>query len=58
MAGKSAEPPAGASQIGPREGEGERVKRDERAGPVAIARHVKADGRALILYTDERHVRR
>jgi hypothetical protein len=24
---------------------------DERVGPVAIARHVKADGRALILYT-------
>jgi hypothetical protein len=26
----------------------------ERLGPVAIARHVKVDGRALILYTVER----
>jgi hypothetical protein len=25
----------------------------ERSGPVAIARHVKSDGRALILYTRE-----
>jgi hypothetical protein len=29
----------------------ERVEPDERVGPVAIARHVKDDGRALILYT-------
>jgi hypothetical protein len=26
-------------------------RREERCGRVAIARHVKADGRALILYT-------
>jgi hypothetical protein len=27
---------------------------DERLGPVTIARHLKADGRALILYTVDR----
>lgn len=27
---------------------------DEHTGPVAIARHVKSDGRALILYTRDR----
>ncbi len=50
-------------QAGPREQEGEReprqergrqdprAEREEREGPVAIARHVKPDGRALIIYT-------
>ncbi len=28
--------------------------RPERIGPLAIARHVKDDGRALIIYTEER----
>jgi hypothetical protein len=46
MAGKPAEPghPERDSQVEP-------PRADERAGPVTIARHVKADGRALILYT-------
>jgi hypothetical protein len=30
----------------------------ERCGPVAIARHVKDDGRALILYTHTREPQR
>jgi hypothetical protein len=66
MAGMSAEPPdsdersVGESlvdsgqQAGTRESEGERGRRGEHAGPLAIARHVKDDGRALILYTDQR----
>jgi hypothetical protein len=29
----------------------ERADETERIGPVAVARHVKDDGRALILYT-------
>jgi|GEM_PF-1571831 hypothetical protein len=36
-----------------RAGRAKRVGPDERVGPVAIARHVKDDGRALILYTRE-----
>jgi hypothetical protein len=30
---------------------GKPAQADERSGPVAIARHLKSDGRALILYT-------
>jgi hypothetical protein len=30
---------------------GDELVRDERTGPVKIARHVKDDGRALIVYT-------
>ncbi|MGD0452489.1 MAG: hypothetical protein ABSB69_02730 [Solirubrobacteraceae bacterium] len=45
MAGKPAEPPPSA----PRGGQ------SERTGPVAIARHVKDDGRALIIYTRDTH---
>jgi hypothetical protein len=30
---------------------GGRLEPAERVGPLAIARHVKADGRALILYS-------
>ncbi len=52
MVGKPAEPPpAGRSEIGWREEEGGHEQRGERVGSVAIARHVKDDGRALILYT-------
>ena len=51
MAGEPAEPPPPGqpSQSDPQ------IDAPERTGPVAIARHVKDDGRALILYTrDER----
>jgi len=59
MAGKPAEPPPpelppeGDTQIDAPEHfrPGERSRPDELCGPVAIARHVKDDGRALILYT-------
>ncbi|MGO9321577.1 MAG: hypothetical protein ACLQBY_12340 [Solirubrobacteraceae bacterium] len=40
MAGKPAEPPPS----------GHPSEREERVGPVVIARHVKDDGRALIVY--------
>ncbi|MGA2319661.1 MAG: hypothetical protein ABSG95_02805 [Solirubrobacteraceae bacterium] len=52
MAGKPAEPPPpGRSEIDPR-GEGdEHARRGEHAGPLKVVRHVKDDGRALILYT-------
>jgi len=49
-------PPA-ANGSGPNDGHeraGETSTPRELAGPVAIARHVKDDGRALILYTWER----
>jgi hypothetical protein len=36
-----------------RESESEHGGRGEHAGPLAIARHVKDDGRALILYSDD-----
>jgi hypothetical protein len=32
---------------------GQRLAEPERIGPITIARHVKADGRALILYTHD-----
>jgi|HubBroStandDraft_2_1064218.scaffolds.fasta_scaffold00289_12 hypothetical protein len=52
MAGKPGEPnDHGHEPDARREQEGQPVGADERLGPVAIARHVKADGRALILYT-------
>ncbi|MGO9763369.1 MAG: hypothetical protein ACLP1Q_19120 [Solirubrobacteraceae bacterium] len=53
MAGKPAEPPpeSDRSEAGPRKREGEREPQEERVGPVTIARHVKDDGRALIIYT-------
>jgi hypothetical protein len=52
MPGKPPEPAAPVHSAGG-EPEGERRDRgaDERVGPVAIARHRKDDGRALILYT-------
>jgi hypothetical protein len=56
MAGKPAEPepePAGEQpEIEPAP-HGSREPDDERIGPVAIARYVKDDGRALIVYTRE-----
>jgi hypothetical protein len=57
MAGNPAEPPASDrtsgtdGQADERARDGERGPQDERSGPVAVARHVKDDGRALILYT-------
>jgi hypothetical protein len=52
MAGKPAEPePAGEhSEIEPT-AHLDREPGDEHIGPVAIARYVKHDGRALIVYT-------
>ncbi len=57
MAGNPAEPSPserrseidGLPDARARGGEGE--PQDERCGPIAIARHVKDDGRALLLYT-------
>jgi hypothetical protein len=46
VAGKPAEP--GQSE---RDSQIEPPRADERTGPVTIARHLKSDGRALILYT-------
>ncbi|MGA2452657.1 MAG: hypothetical protein ABSG93_03980 [Solirubrobacteraceae bacterium] len=57
MAGQPAEPPPSGhrsetgQQAGAREREGEREPAEERVGPVTIARHLKDDGRALIIYT-------
>ncbi len=65
MAGTGAEPPEQDEQPGQdeRPGSDERTRGDarpgpvERTGPVAIARHVKDDGRALILYTCDTRAR-
>ncbi|MCW3020289.1 MAG: hypothetical protein JWN10_2597 [Solirubrobacterales bacterium] len=55
MAGKPAEPPhSGRASTGPREQHGELTGSGEREGPLAVERHVKDDGRALILYRDVR----
>jgi hypothetical protein len=52
MARKPAAPPpsSGPSESEPHTEHVERPGRRERFGPVSIARHVKDDGRALILY--------
>jgi hypothetical protein len=47
MAGEPAEPPPPGQ---PSHSE-ERIDVPERTGPIAIARHLKDDGRVLILYT-------
>ena len=47
-------PPSGRSAIDRREERGEQEERGERFGAIAIARDVKDDGRALILYTRAR----
>ena len=51
MGAKPSETPrsSGRPHANPRTEQGER--QEERRGTVAIARHVKDDGRALILYT-------
>jgi hypothetical protein len=62
MAGKPAEPPHPRQRpLGaePRAADGSGAlpaddRELERTGPIAFARHVKDDGRALILYFDER----
>lgn len=55
MAGTPAEPPdSSQASTGGRKHEGGPARDEERAGPVAIARHVKDDGRALILYARDR----
>ncbi len=55
MAGTPAEPPlSGDPSASPREHHGELTAFGEREGPVAVERHVKDDGRSLILYWDVR----
>jgi hypothetical protein len=61
MAGKPAEPPhpgqrgAGEAPLATSAASGRLDERElEHTGPVAIERHVKDDGRALILYSDQR----
>ena len=44
----------GHGTVAPLEHDGALGDPDERLGPVTIARHVKADGRALILYAVDR----
>lgn len=64
MAGKPAEPPPSDRRSGTDEQAdderargGEPEPRDEHSGPVAVARHAKEDGRALILYTRDESAR-
>jgi hypothetical protein len=55
MAPQPAEPPEpGHAPTDPRAQEGKLTASGEREGPLAVARHVKDDGRALILYCDLR----
>jgi hypothetical protein len=55
MAGKPGEPTDhGHESDARREQEGKLTSADERSGPVAITRHVKDDGRTLILYSLDR----
>jgi len=60
MAGKPAEPippgqrAAGTEPLAVGGGSGGPADEREHSGPVAIERYVKDDGRALILYFDER----
>jgi hypothetical protein len=57
MAGETPEPPPVGQEpddehrSAPHERSTEPAREGEHVGPVAIARHVKSDGRALILYT-------
>jgi hypothetical protein len=63
MAGNPAEPPPSDRRSGvdgqadARARGGERGPQEEHSGPVAVARHVKDDGRALILYTRDESAR-
>jgi hypothetical protein len=58
MGGNQGEPAnSGQRPVGPHRQDREARDPDEHMGPVAIARHVKADGRALILYTVDRRPR-
>jgi hypothetical protein len=52
MSGKRAEPSASGAPGEGDSGAGRQPEqRGERVGPVVVERHVKDDGRALILYT-------
>jgi len=52
MAGNPAEtPPSGRSESDSSEEHEARMQPGEHYGPLAVARHPKEDGRALILYT-------
>ena len=56
MTPEPALPPSPGFDPGPEPGSGEQSQSgnpppSERYGPIAIARHVKEDGRALLLYT-------
>jgi hypothetical protein len=58
MLGKpTGSPGSGQSQSNPGGQEGERQRAGERVGALTIARCVKDDGRALILYTRDRRPR-
>ena len=58
MGGNQGEPSSSRQEpVGPPEREGAPPGAGERIGPVAIVRHVKGDGRALILYTVDRQSR-
>ena len=47
----AAPPPSDRSAQGASPGAGEQAQPPERYGPLALARHVKDDGRALLLFT-------
>jgi len=52
MAGEPAEPPpSGPEPEIERDPKREPEQANEHVGPLAIARHVKDDGRALVIYT-------
>ncbi len=53
MVGDPAEPPRQDEPTG----DEERPEDEERIGPLTIARHVKDDGRMLILYTRDAQTR-
>jgi hypothetical protein len=51
MPGKRPESPTNSSHDADARGESDADSGEQRVGPLAIARHVKDDGRALLLYT-------
>jgi len=54
MAARSAEPPSSGGSDNPPSGSGGgHAQPHEHVGPLTIERHVKDDGRALILYAHE-----
>ena len=47
----AAPPPSDRPEQGASPGAGEQAQAAERYGPLALARHLKDDGRALLLFT-------